>query len=55
MPVTPAHRRLRQEKCEFKDSLGYIIRPCLQNKQTNKQMHVLEEATLKAYCNYLRL
>jgi hypothetical protein len=31
-PVIPALRRLRQEGCEFEDSLGYI---CLQKEKNN--------------------
>jgi hypothetical protein len=27
-----AFRRLRQEDCEFKDSLGYIVNSCLKTK-----------------------
>jgi hypothetical protein len=33
MPVIPALRRLRQE---FKASLGYIVRLCLQQKEGKK-------------------
>jgi hypothetical protein len=29
MPVIPPHERLKQEDCEFKASLDYIVRPCL--------------------------
>jgi hypothetical protein len=29
-----ASRRLRQENCEFKGSLGYIARPCLKKKKS---------------------
>jgi hypothetical protein len=32
----PALRRLRQEDLQFKDSLGYIVRPCLQKKKKKK-------------------
>jgi hypothetical protein len=32
MPVMPARRRLRQEDCEFKISLGYIARAYLLKK-----------------------
>jgi hypothetical protein len=32
-PVTPAHRRLRQEDCEFETSLGYIEKPYLKKKK----------------------
>jgi hypothetical protein len=33
--VIPELGRLRQENCEFKASLSYIVRPCLKRK-TNK-------------------
>jgi hypothetical protein len=29
MPVISAIKRLRQEDCKFKNSLGYMVRPCL--------------------------
>jgi hypothetical protein len=32
-PILPALRRLRQEDWKFKDSLGYITRPCLKKKE----------------------
>jgi hypothetical protein len=32
MSIIPAFRRLRQEDCEFKTSLGYIVRPCVKTK-----------------------
>jgi hypothetical protein len=34
MPVIPELGRLRQENCELKVSLGYVLRHCLK-KQTN--------------------
>lgn len=38
--VTPALSRLGQEDCfEFKTSLGYGVRSCLINKQTDKQIN----------------
>jgi hypothetical protein len=36
MPVIPALLRLRQENPEFKDSQGYIVRPCLKKHSNNK-------------------
>jgi hypothetical protein len=38
MPIIPAHRGLRQEDQEFKVSLGYIVRHCLQKKKFNKEL-----------------
>jgi hypothetical protein len=38
MPVIPALWRLRQEDCEFEDSLGYIVRPCLKIKKKIQNM-----------------
>jgi hypothetical protein len=42
MPIVPAQRRLKQEACEFKASLGHIARPCLKenkHKTTNDRGH----------------
>jgi hypothetical protein len=36
VPVIQALRRLRQEHCEFKASLGYIARSCLKKKKKTK-------------------
>jgi hypothetical protein len=36
----PALERLRQEDQKFKVSLGYIARPYLKNKQTNKHTKI---------------
>lgn len=36
MHITPALERLKQEDCEFKGSLGYIMRPCLSKKNVNE-------------------
>jgi hypothetical protein len=34
MPVIPTFRRLREEDCEFKASLGYRVRSCLQKNHS---------------------
>jgi hypothetical protein len=36
MLVIPALSRLRQDNCEFKTSLDYIVRPHLNNNSNNK-------------------
>jgi predicted glycosyl hydrolase (DUF1957 family) len=36
IPVIPALGRLRQEDHQFEVNLGFTVRPCLKNKQTNK-------------------
>jgi hypothetical protein len=37
IPVIPAPRRLRQEDCKFKVSLGYIVRPSLKKKKREEE------------------
>jgi hypothetical protein len=37
LPVISALGRLRQEDCEFKASLSYIVRTCLKKNKTEKQ------------------
>jgi hypothetical protein len=43
MQEIPALKRLRQESCELKANLGYIVRPCLkkakQTKEREKEMY----------------
>jgi hypothetical protein len=46
MPVIPALRRLRQEDCTVRASLGCILRHCLKNKtkqNKNQQPTVAEQ------------
>jgi hypothetical protein len=33
MPAIPVFRRLKQEDCKFKTSLGYTARPCLKTEK----------------------
>jgi hypothetical protein len=47
MPVTPALRRLRQEECEFKASLEYVVRACPKNKQNKIKNHYLQDVFFK--------
>jgi hypothetical protein len=35
-PIIPVLGRLRQKDSKFKDSLGYIARPCLKKKMQEK-------------------
>jgi hypothetical protein len=37
IPVIPALRKLRQDDCKFKASLGYITTPCLKKKKKNPE------------------
>jgi hypothetical protein len=38
MYIIPTLRRLRQEDCKLRTSLGYTVRHCLQKNKTKKQM-----------------
>lgn len=38
MPVIPALGKLRQEDCEFKVNLGYLVRPSPPPKRNNKYL-----------------
>jgi hypothetical protein len=43
MLVIPAHGRLREEDCEFKVSLVYIVRPCLKTKSRNSNLRKISK------------
>jgi hypothetical protein len=43
MLVIPKLRRLKQEDCEFKASLGYILRLCPQKAKIKKIKHIRGE------------
>jgi hypothetical protein len=38
----PALRRSRQENCEFKTRLGYIVKPCLKTKTKTRAEDVAQ-------------
>jgi hypothetical protein len=38
MPIIPARRKLRQENCEFKASLGYTVITCLKKRGQRVKM-----------------
>jgi hypothetical protein len=48
MPEIAALRRLRQEDSKFED-LDYIVRSCLETKQTNKQPPPPPHSTLPGF------
>jgi hypothetical protein len=41
MPVISALQRLGKEDHKFKESLGYIVRPCLKKKKNRKATPVI--------------
>jgi hypothetical protein len=45
IPVIVALRRLRQEDLEFKDSLGYILRPHFKKEREGKREGMRERAS----------
>ena len=40
MSLIPEFKKLRWEGIEFKDSLGYIVRPCLGKEKKINEMEV---------------
>jgi hypothetical protein len=49
MPVIPTLRKLREEACEFKISLSYIVRACPKKKKTCIQTHIHSKITHNSY------
>lgn len=52
-PVISSLRKLRQEDLEFKDSLGYVVRPYLRktkqvSKLTNKEKDMIGQLNLSS-------
>jgi hypothetical protein len=51
MAVTPALRRLMQDDCKFKGSLGYTVRVCLKKAKQNLKQQIHIPPTTKCHQN----